>query len=451
MSNYQGVVDRCDFQPGQTVNNRYTVKKSLGEGSFGIVYLVENAQREKLALKLLRLWEVPSEIRQPLMERFEMEFRTGQSPCENLVQSLDFGTVGGNPYIVMEFCPGGDLEALLGKGDIRNTRICQHILNGLSALHREGKVHRDLKPENVLFKDGGIAALTDFGIAGDRTHRMTQRSIFGRPDQVFGTYAYMPPEQVNRARGGATVLPTTDIFSFGVLAYQLLTGQLPFGTLESHNDLAEYQIRGKKGQWNRSALYNIPDGQQWAQVIEGCLAPDFKQRLQSTSEVLRMMPPDRAPANVHQQLQKPSQSYQVQQSFRPQQVCQPMPQQPPSPQATRRYRLRVMQGEEYGRTYDLTALAQRGHGALTVGRQQDNIIPIKSDFSDFLSRRHCTIESGNGQWVVRDGQWQREVRQWVQSRNGTFVNSRPVTNAGYYLSVGDIIAIGDVTLKFENY
>lgn len=446
MASYQ-VVDRCDFQPGQTVN-QYTIRKVLGEGSFGVVYLAESGG-QKLALKLLRLWEVPSEIREPLMERFEMEFRTGQINCENLVQSLDYGVVGGNPYIVMEFCPGGDLEPLLGKGDARNTRICQHILNGLSALHAQGKVHRDLKPENVLFKQSGAAALTDFGIAGDRTHRMTQRSIFGKPNQIFGTYAYMPPEQVNRARGGATVLPTTDIFSFGVLAYQLLTGVLPFGTLESHNDLAEYQIRGKKGEWNRSALMSVPNGQQWQQVIEGCLVPDFKQRLQTTNDVLRMMPPDTAPASAYQPQSYQPQAYQAPQpqGYQPQAYQAPQPQ--PQP-ARKGCTLRIMQGEEYGRVYDLTQLTQRGAAVLTVGRQSDNAIYIKSVTSDFVSRHHCTIETGDGKWVVRDGQWQREARQWVPSSNGTFVNSRPVTNAGYYLSSGDIITIGDVTLKFEN-
>ena len=463
MSSYQ-VVDRCDFQPGQTVN-QYTIRKVLGEGSFGVVYLAEGSGGQKLALKLLRLWEVPSEIRQPLMERFEMEFRTGQINCENLVQSLDYGIVGGNPYIVMEFCPGGDLEPLLGKGDARNTRICQHILNGLSALHVQGKVHRDLKPENVLFKQSGVAALTDFGIAGDRTHRMTQRNIFGKPNQIFGTYAYMPPEQVNRARGGATVLPTTDIFSFGVLAYQLLTGLLPFGTLESHNDLAEYQIRGKKGEWNRHALMSIPNGQQWLQVIEGCLAPDFKQRLQTTNDVLRMMPPDTAPPNAYQPQGYQPQSYQAQryqpqgyqaqgyqpQGYQAQGYQPPRPQPQPQPQPVRKgCFLRIMQGEEYGRIYDLTQLLQRGQAVLTVGRQNDNAIFIKSDSSDFLSRHHCTIEHGEGKWVVRDGQWQPQARQWVASTNGTFVNSRPVSNTGYYLSTGDIITIGDVTLKFEN-
>lgn len=431
MSTYQ-VVDRCDFQPGQVINNQFVVRKSLGEGSFGVVYLVEDQRGNKHALKLLRLWEVPSDIRQPLMDRFEMEFHTGQIDCDNLVRSEAYGIVGGNPYIVMEFCPGGDLEPLLGKGDPRTPKICQDILVGLNALHVRGKVHRDLKPENVLFKQNGLAALTDFGIAGDRTHRMTQRNIFGKPNQIFGTYAYMPPEQVNRARGGATVLPTTDIFSFGVLTYQLLTGELPFGTLESHNDLAEYQKRGKDGLWNRDRLRNVSNAQQWARVIDGCLVPDFRQRLQTVNEVINLLPQGAGSyASPPQQMP----------------VYQPQP-----PQQTHGYQLRVMQGEEYGRTYDLTQIVRQGRRIMTVGRQPDNVVYIKSVTSDFMSRYHCTVElSPEGLWAIRDGQWRRDTQQWTESSNGTYVNSKPVNRNGYFLRVGDIIAMGDVTLRFENY
>lgn len=86
----------------------------------------------------------------------------------------------------------------------------------------------------------------------------------------------MPPEQVNRMRGEATVLPTTDIFSFGVLAFQLLTGSLPFGELSSHNELALYQKRGKNGDWNRQKLTQLKHREQWQQLFAGCLNPDFK-------------------------------------------------------------------------------------------------------------------------------------------------------------------------------
>lgn len=425
MSRFQ-VVDRCDFRPGIVVNSHYIVKKVLGEGSFGVVYLVEDFQGEKFALKLLRLWEVPSDIRMPLMERFEMEFKTGQIDCEHLVHSFDYGMVGGNPFIVMEFCSGGDLEPHLGRCNDEAPRICREILYGLDALHSYGKVHRDLKPENVLFKQNGKAALTDFGIVGDRAHRMTQRNIFGRPNQVFGTYAYMPPEQAIRARGGVTVLPTTDIFSFGALAFQLLTGELPFGRLENHNDLVEYQKRGKKGEWNRDRLRNVPDAQLWMKVMDGCLQPDFKQRLQNANEVIHMLPQGRNYVGPISNFIKP----QVQ-----------------------GFQLRVIQGEEYGQVYNLLQLLNANGRVLTVGRHQDNSVYIKSDFSDILSRFHCTLETSADakQWSIRDGQWKRNIKKWVDSANGTYVNSTPVGRNGRFLKIGDIITIGDVILRFESF
>ena len=94
-------VDRCDYNVGEYINNRYRVSQTLGEGSFGKVYRVTDSASKDYALKLLRLWEVPPEIRKPLMERFEMEFKTGQIDCDYLVRSLDYGTVGGNPYICL--------------------------------------------------------------------------------------------------------------------------------------------------------------------------------------------------------------------------------------------------------------------------------------------------------------------------------------------------------------
>ena len=98
-------------------------------------------------------------------------------------------------------------------------------------------------------------------------------------------------------------------------------------------------------------------------------------------------------------------------------------------------------------------MADAGRRILTIGRQQGNVIKIKSDFSDFMSRFHCTIERdpNSGLWAIRDGQWRNEYRQWKNSSNGTYVNAKPVTSNGFYLKAGDIIAIGDVTMRFENY
>lgn len=435
------VPDRCEFTPGCIIDGRYIVKKTLGEGSFGVVYLVKDLNDTQYALKLLRLWDVQADARKELVGRFNTEFVTGRIDCQNLVHSLLTGYANGNPYILMEFCPGGDLQPYLGNPGARASQICIDILNGLHALHSNGKVHRDLKPENVLFKKGGVAALTDFGIAGDCNHRQTHLNIFGKPNQMFGTWAYMPPEQVNLVRGGATVKFTTDIFSFGVLVYQLITGKLPYGKLESHNDIAKYTKRGEKGIWDKQTLTAVPNGQRWYNLIEGCLIPDFKKRLQNVEEVIKLVPQD----INRPQVGNNNNNYKVQINLKPAYTPQKI---------THGYILRVLQGEEHGRIYDLTKMLQiTKRRIITVGRQKENSVCIRSEYSDFISRRHCTIEanSSGGQWLIQDGQWLNPQEGWKLSKNGTYVNSQPITSKGFYLKPGDIIAMGDVTLRFENY
>ena len=426
------MVERCAFNVGESIDNRYTITKSLGEGAYGMVFKVSDNKRQEYALKVLKLWEVHPEIRQQLADRFEMEYQTGQINSPYLVHSMGHGTIKGNPYILMEFCPQGDLC-----NAPRNTDwnlVGQQILLGLKALHRNGKVHRDLKPENVLVKADGTVALTDFGISGDRNKRMTERNIFGKPQQIFGTYAYMPPEQVNPHRD-ATVLPTTDIFSFGVMMYQLITGNLPFGPLRDENELVLYLKAGKEGKWNRSALSMSRYGTMYLPVIEGCLQPNFQKRLQSVDDVLALLPPIEI-----QQLKEPI----AENDF-------------VIPKVIQGILLRVMQGEEYGRTYDISALGRLNHGLLTMGRNDMttfNTISICEKKSVYISRKHCTIEFDNltGNWFIRDGQWDKNYENaWKKSLNGTFVNAKEITPDGYYLSIGDIISIGDVKLRVEAY
>ena len=422
---------RFDCKQGDVVDGRYRIQKELGSGAFGCVYKVSDASGNDLALKLLRLWDVPSDIRQQLIDRFEMEFRTGRITDEHLVHSLDFGFLNGNPFIVMELCNGGDLKAKTGAPTAELVGYAKDILGGLRALHINGKVHRDLKPENVLIKSNGVAALTDFGISGDRNKRMTERNIFGKPYQIFGTYAYMPPEQVSRARGETTVLPTTDIFSFGVVMYQLITGELPFGPLEDQNDLVRYQKRGKAGEWDRTKLYSAPDGRLWEAMIDGCLQPNYKQRLQSVDDVVRLLP------------QCASRTYHI--------VEKPIEVQDEA--SYKGFRLRVMQGEEYGRVYDLVDLMQQANKRLiTVGRDLENMVCLKEYETAYTSRKHFTMECrASNQWFIRDGQWDMANRTWRNSSNGTYVNSQEVTTEGISLKNQDIISAGEIKLRFEKY
>lgn len=420
------VPKRIDYKLGDLVDGKYKVEKSLGEGAFGQVYKVTDRYNIAYALKLLRLWDVPSDIRDPLVERFEMEFKTGQIDSHYLVRSLDYGFANGNPYILMEFCPNGDLASLIGKRDVDFTKVAVDVLHGLHDLHVNGKVHRDLKPENVLIKKDGTAALTDFGISGDRTIRMTQKGWLGLKNlQIFGTYAYMPPEQVKAIRK-ASVLPTTDIFSFGVMMFQLLTGKLPFGKLDDQNDLVRYQKKGKSGEWDKDKLLDVPNGFLWEQLIGQCLQPSFEHRLQSAKSALRLVP---------------------------QYVAQttPFPQPISEERRLTGAKLIVMHGEEYGNVYDLGDLSKKSNRLiLTIGRSDMNSI---STTNPYVSRCHCTLETDRERiyWRIRDGQWSFDDAEWLKSTNGTFVNSTEVSPDGYWLDNGDIVTIGDLKMKYEQY
>ena len=421
------MADRCTFSVGDLIDKKYRVLKNLGEGSYGLVYLVQDSQGNKYALKMLKFWEVPPEIRNKLEMRFEMEYQTGLINSPYLVQSYGKGWVSGNPYMIMEYCPNGDLNKSSNIKDLEIT--AKQILLGLKALHENGKVHRDLKPENVLVKEDGSAALSDFGISGDRNKRLTERNIMGKPTQLMGTYGFMPPEQVSPPNGEATVLPTTDIFSFGVMLYLLITGELPFGKLSNQNELVLYINNVKKGNWNKRAIQDSP----YYNVIFKCLEPDYKRRVQSVDDVIKLLPNSNNTIVLDPTITpKPSRK----------------------PQG---YLLRVMQGEEYGRTYNLMAYFYGGCNpsgprVLTIGRQDDDIIndiSIRETQSCYISRRHCTIVPDGSYFMIKDGQ--KNGYSWQRSTNGTYVNSTEVSENGYYLAEGDIITIGDVKMRFEPY
>lgn len=412
---------RCDFTIGDTIAGKYRVIRCLGEGSFGKVYQVSDNSGGKYAMKILKMWEIPQNLQDKILARFDMEYETGRIDSPYLVHSYDHGMISGNPFILMEFCPNGDLSHMSPSTDWN--RVAHEVLYGLAALHRNGKVHRDLKPENVLIKEDGTSALTDFGIAGDRNHRLTMRDGGGKPIQKFGTVIFMPPEQLNPEKGEATVLPTTDIFSFGVMMFLLLTGELPFGPLNNQNDLVIYTTRGRKGEWNKAALQGSP----FYSVIDGCLIPDYKQRLQSVEEVLKLLPSCSILPKMQTDHTVPSGCIDG-------------------------YLLRVMQGEEYGQCYNLTQLFHNMN-FITVGRADRfvrNDIAIKEDQSTYISRQHCTIEQDSGHYKIRDGQKDlHSFAGWKRSTNGTYVNSTEVSENGYWLQQGDIISIGDVKMRFE--
>lgn len=427
------MAQRCSFSSGDIIDSKFQIERVLGEGTFGIVYSVIDSKGSVYALKLLRLWEIHPELREGLSERFQMEFETGLISSKYLAHSYFYGFVSGNPYIVMEYCPGGDLMEAISHSHVDYSFIASCVLKGLHALHSNGKVHRDLKPENVLINSDGLFVLTDFGIAGDRNKRMTERNILGKPKQLFGTYAYMPPEQVKPMHREATVLPTTDIFSFGVMMYQIITGSLPFGELNDESDLPDYLRNAREGRWNR-ALLNKVKAREWQPLIEGCLEPRITDRLQDTSETLKLVPGvNSGYSNLD------------------------IPQTDINTRIVNGMLLRVMQGEDYGKVYYLDEIVDGYHPILFIGRKDNGIhndIELTETGSCYISRFHCTLELdyNSGNWILRDGQWRQEFgHAWRNSTNGTYINSTEVNEDGLAFFPGDIISIGEVKLRAEAY
>lgn len=211
---------------GTTIDHRYEVIGTLGEGGMGIVYHVRHRLLGKpLALKVLR-----ADLARDgdLGQRFIREARAAASVAHpNVVQITDFGNLpSGQPYFVMELLTGESLSALLRKGGplpaASATRLLTQIVDALAAAHAAGVVHRDLKPDNVLVcpgPSGDIVKVLDFGLA-----KVAGQSRLTKAGVVFGTPYYMSPEQAS----GDPVDERADIYAFGVVMYEVFTGRVPF-------------------------------------------------------------------------------------------------------------------------------------------------------------------------------------------------------------------------------
>lgn len=427
---------RLDIKTGDLIDGKYTVINRIGSGSYGDVYKVKDVQGNNYALKLLRLWEVSNELHDPLVAKFDQEYKTGKLTSEYLIHSLDFGVVKGNPYLLMEYCSLGDLSELIGKDLSQLPSFAHDILEGLHTLHSEGKVHRDLKPENVLIRNNGKAALTDFGVVGemDQSKRMSEVGWWKkRPKQVQGTPLYMAPEMANRVGGGVTYLPTVDIWSFGVMMFELLTGgSFPFGNIEKIEDLPTYQEKAKKGKWDTEKLRSVPNGNDWFYIVDRCLAPNYRERYQSALEVLQDMKPMIGNVNPIHKKERLSRNPNIS-------------------------KLIITQGDNLGTTYILSNFLSGHRRMLHVGRKpEDNDIVLPENNSTYVSRYHFTLEkSKDGSfWTIKDGQWIKSERAWVTSTNGTYLNATPVITHsdgkdGLKVFTGDIITVGEYKIKVE--
>jgi serine/threonine protein kinase/Tol biopolymer transport system component len=209
----------------------YEIAGWLGAGGMGEVYRAHDSRLDReVAVKLIREAFAPDTNR---VHRFEQEARSaGQLNHPNILAVHDVGVHAGAPYIVSELLEGEALRRRLERGAVNERKALDYarqIAEGLAAAHDRGIVHRDLKPENLFITSEGRIKILDFGIAKlTRDHDDTPRQTGGptetEPGMVVGTPGYMSPEQVR----GEPVDPRSDLFSFGTILYEMLTGRPPF-------------------------------------------------------------------------------------------------------------------------------------------------------------------------------------------------------------------------------
>ncbi len=207
---------------GQKINDRYKIIRTIGEGGMANVYLAHDTILNRdVAVKVLRGDLADDE---KFIRRFQREAIAASSLTHpNIVEIYDVGEDDGNYYIVMEYVDGKTLKNLIKKrGALTLPEVVDIMLQLTSAIacaHESFIIHRDIKPQNVLILDNGVAKITDFGIAmALNSNELTQTN------SVMGSVHYLPPEQANGS--GATM--KSDIYSLGILMYELLTGKVPF-------------------------------------------------------------------------------------------------------------------------------------------------------------------------------------------------------------------------------
>ena len=248
---------------------RYEWLEDLGRGGMGVVFKAKDRDLDEVvAIKVL--YGHVGDDDGAILARFKREISLNRRVKHpNVARMYDFGSGGGHPYITMEFVPGQDLQSLiLQEGRIppeRAIRILRQICQGTQAAHEQEIVHRDLKSQNIIVGAGDVVSILDFGLARGAVHeKMTQEAV------VLGTPHYISPEQAM----GQPADPRSDIYSIGIIAFEMLSGVLPF-TADSALGIAMKQI-SEPVPGNLSLYPEIP--QRLREVVHRALAKRREDR-----------------------------------------------------------------------------------------------------------------------------------------------------------------------------
>ena len=252
----------------------FRILKTLGRGGMAQVYLgLQESMEREVAIKVM----LPQLLTDPSFgDRFLREARIAAKLAHpHIVAVIDVGVAGDYYYMAMEYHPGGDLKDKIrkGLGQKDSMRIMKEIASALDYAHRNGFVHRDIKPDNILFSRSGSAVLSDFGIAraaDGGTHLTATGSVVGTPH-------YMSPEQAQ----GKSVDGRSDLYSLGIMFYQMLVGKVPFEG-DSALSIGIKHIR--------DPVPRLPEGlAKYQTFLDKLLAKDPEERWQSGADVVRTL------------------------------------------------------------------------------------------------------------------------------------------------------------------
>jgi eukaryotic-like serine/threonine-protein kinase len=262
------------------INNlgRYEIIGELGRGAMGVVYKARDPLIDRLvAIKTINLQSLPPEKRKEYEARFYQEAKAaGRLSHPNIITIHDLGETHGIAYIAMELLEGRELQNLIEEGRHLSVdealNIAIQVAVGLGYAHEHGVVHRDIKPSNIMVLQGKRVKIADFGIA-----RMQSSLLSTQTGMVMGSPLYMSPEQVKSER----VDFRSDIFSLGIVLYQMLTGKLPFGGDNAHTVM--YQIVQEEPPKPSSLNSDVPDSLDT--IVAKCLAKSPVERYQDANEL----------------------------------------------------------------------------------------------------------------------------------------------------------------------